>query len=155
MQPYSRDILMHNHVCVSCSAKEVVPHILELLRPESVVDVGCGVGSWLAVFREHGIEAFLGVDGAYVDGDLLQIPLEKFLPPDLSKPLQLDRRFDLAVSLEVAEHLPEECAATFVASLVALAPVVAFSAAISHQGGHQNVNEQWPGHGGHACAGAP
>ena len=78
MQPYSRDILMHNHGGAYRSAKEVVPHVLELLKPESVVDVGCGVGSWLAVFREHGIDDFLGVDGAYVDLDLLQIPPESF-----------------------------------------------------------------------------
>jgi tetratricopeptide (TPR) repeat protein len=145
-QPYSRELLTHNHVGAYRSAKEVVPHVLELLRPKSVVDVGCGVGSWLAVFQEHGIDDFLGVDGAYVDLDLLQIPQDKFRPHDLTQLLQLDRQFDLAVSLEVAEHLPAEYAASFVASLVGLARVVLFSAAVPYQGGHHHVNEQWPGY---------
>ena len=35
-----------------CSAREVVPLILELVNPRSVVDVGCGVGTWLSVFVE-------------------------------------------------------------------------------------------------------
>jgi tetratricopeptide (TPR) repeat protein len=144
VQPYGRDVLMHNHVGAYRSAKEVVPHVLELLKPASIVDVGCGVGSWLAVFREHGIDDFLGVDGAYVDRDLLQIPPEKFRPHDLTNRLVLDRQFDLAVSLEVAEHLPADHAANFVASLVGLSRVVLFSAAVPYQGGHHHVNEQWP-----------
>jgi hypothetical protein len=50
------------------------------------------------------------------------------------------------VSLEVAEHLPESRAASFVADLCRLAPVVLFSAAIPGQGGTGHVNEQWPGY---------
>jgi hypothetical protein len=61
------------------------------------------VGIWLAVFREHGIHDVLGVDGAYVDQKVLQIPREQFRAHDLGQPLRLDRQFDLALSLEVAE----------------------------------------------------
>jgi hypothetical protein len=49
----------------------------------------------------------------------------------------------LALSLEVAEHLPPESANSFVASLVQLAPAVLFSAAVPGQGGVQHINEQW------------
>jgi hypothetical protein len=52
----------------------------------------------------------------------------------------------LAISLEVAEHLPENAADDFVASLVRLAPIVLFSAAAPYQGGQNHVNEQWPGY---------
>src|ERR1051326_3058645 len=48
-----------------------------------------------------------------------------------------------AISLEVAEHLPEASAQGFVASLTRLAPVVLFSAAVPLQGGAEHVNEQW------------
>jgi SAM-dependent methyltransferase len=109
-----------------------------------VVDIGCGDGTWLSVFRTLGVADILGVDGKYVDRDLLQVSNECFLAADLSKPLALDRTFDLAVSLEVAEHLPANCAAIFVESLTRLAPVVLFSAAIPFQGGHHHINEQWP-----------
>jgi hypothetical protein len=66
------------------------------------------------------------------------------MPVDVRRPFALPRRFDLAMSLEVAEHLPESSAAGFVESLVAAAPAVLFSAAIPFQGGWHHVNEQWP-----------
>ena len=118
--------------------------VLDLVGARSVVDVGCGVGSWLSVFRELGVEDILGLDGAYVPRPALQIPVDKFQPVDLGRPFSLDRTFDLAVSLEVAEHLEAESAQGFVASLTVLAPVVLFSAAIPFQTGEGHINEQWP-----------
>jgi SAM-dependent methyltransferase len=126
------------------SAQVIVPLVVNLLHPRSVVDVGCGEGTWLAGFRRLGVEDLLGIDGDYVERDRLQIPHENFQAADLSRPLAVPRTFDLAVSLEVAEHLPQECAALFVESLTRLAPVVLFSAAIPFQGGNHHVNEQWP-----------
>ncbi len=126
------------------SARVAIPLVLQYVRPASVVDVGCGIGTWLAEFQAEGITDLLGIDGEYVDRGKLLIDPKRFLARDLEQPLKLDRRFDLAVSLEVAEHLSESSADAFVASLVDLAPVVLFSAAIPHQGGKSHVNEQWP-----------
>ncbi len=126
------------------SAESVVPVIIELIKPKSIVDLGCGVGAWLAVFRECGIDDVLGIDGEYVDRSMLQIDDQHFLAFDLRRPLQLNRKFDLALCLEVAEHLPPDCARTLVNSLVRIAPAVLFSAAIPHQGGTNHLNEQWP-----------
>ena len=128
---------------VRSSADAVVPLIVQLLQPRSVVDVGCGTGTWLKVFEEQGVSDFCGLDGEYVD-EALEIPADRFVAADLRLGVNLDRHFDLAVSLEVAEHLPEESAVDFVQSLTRLAPVVMFSAAIPHQGGIGHVNEQWP-----------
>ena len=126
------------------SAEVVAPLVLDLLPVRSVVDVGCGVGAWLAAFQKLGVDDIWGVDGEYVDANMLQIPRPRFQAADLSKSFVLDRSFDLAMSLEVAEHLPSDCAAQFVATLTRLAPVVLFSAAIPFQGGNHHVNEQWP-----------
>jgi hypothetical protein len=93
---------------------------------------------------EAGITDVLGIDGAYVDRGALQLPPDKFKPHDLRQPLKLDRTFDMAISMEVAEHLPARYADEFVALLVDLAPAVLFSAAIPQQGGRRHVNEQWP-----------
>ncbi len=126
------------------SAQAVVPIVLQLVQPRSIVDVGCGDGTWLAVFREFGVSDTFGLDGDYVDRRLLQIPQDQFRATDLSSPFGLPRTFDLAVSLEVAEHLPPQSAVGFVDSLTQLAPAVLFSAAIPLQGGTQHLNEQWP-----------
>jgi SAM-dependent methyltransferase len=126
------------------SAQAIVPIVMELVAPASVIDLGCGPGAWLATFAEQGIEDYRGVDGEWVSPELLEIPLDRFIAARLDRPFALDRQFDLAVSLEVAEHLPESSAEDFVGSLSALAPCILFSAAIPHQGGLNHLNEQWP-----------
>jgi len=126
------------------SARVIIPLILEYSQPESVIDVGCGTGTWLSVCKEYGINQYLGIDGDYIDPEMLLIAEEKYLKCDLSKPFYLDKEFDLVISLEVAEHIPENCADCFVNSLVKLGPVILFSAAIPFQGGAYHVNEQWP-----------
>jgi len=118
--------------------------VVELLQPHSVIDVGCGSGEWLAEFMQHGITDVLGVDGEWVGSEVLKIPQDRLIPFDLRQSLTLDRRFDLVVCLEVAEHLPAETADTLVKSLTRLGPAVLFSAAIPHQMGVGHINEQWP-----------
>lgn len=126
------------------SAREIVPLVLELIQPKSVVDVGCGLGTWLSVFKEFGVTDYLGVDGDYVEEHMLAIRPKEFVRFNLESPFEIDRSFDLVVSLEVAEHLSPECAEVFVESLTRLGPVVLFSAAIPFQGGTGHVNEQLP-----------
>lgn len=125
------------------SAYEVVPMLIELFQPQSVLDVGCGTGTWLAVFKEHGVNRILGLDGDYVPHDMLLIEPDEFEPIDLNEPPQWERRFDLAISLEVGEHLPLDSASKLVDLLTSAANVIAFSAAIPLQGGRDHINEQW------------
>lgn len=125
------------------SGREILPLVLDVVKPVSAVDIGCGTGNWLSVASELGVSDILGVDGPWVEAQLA-IPAEKFIAHDLSTPLNLSRRFDIALSLEVAEHLPAAAAQVFVQSLCEAADVVIFSAAIPGQGGRRHVNEQWP-----------
>jgi SAM-dependent methyltransferase len=125
------------------SAATVVPFIIDLVHPRSVVDVGCGSGSWLGEFAGRGV-AVKGIDGWWVDATRLQFPAEAFEVHDLRTPLALDAGYDLAISLEVGEHLPDASAEMFVESLTRAAPVVVFSAAVPGQGGADHLNEQWP-----------
>jgi SAM-dependent methyltransferase len=143
MNPYTEDYYKNQQRGSLQSAREIVPLVVKLIQPNSVIDVGCGVGTWLSVFRECGVEDIWGIDGAYINKKMLKIPEERFLSFDTKKPFRMDRQFDLVVSMEVAEHLPAECAETFIASLISLGPIILFSAAIPFQGGTQHVNEQW------------
>ncbi len=111
--------------------REVIPIIMSITTPKSVLDVGCGIGTWLKVFEEHGIKDYLGVDGNYVDFKKLKISQEKFHTQDLREYWSLNRKFDLVISLEVAEHLPEANADQFVKILVEHSDSIIFSAAIT------------------------
>ena len=131
---------IHNFV----AAEEIVPYLMNLLNPKSVVDVGCGTGTWLKVFSDYGVNDFLGIDGDYVDRKKLKIKSESFTEFDLEKHYNSDKKFDLAISLEVAEHLKEESADIFIKTLTNLSDIVIFSAAIPNQGGQNHLNEQEP-----------
>jgi len=137
---YIHDEQVHNFV----APREVVPVIMQIVRPTSVLDVGCGTGTWLKVFEENGVSDYLGVDGSHLDRTMLRIPQEHFVAHDLQTPLRLSRKFDLVVSLEVAEHLEERYSDVFVDSLVSHGEIILFSAAIPYQGGQNHLNEQWP-----------
>lgn len=126
------------------SARVIVPLVVAAVSPRSVVDVGCGIGSWLVAFQETGIADVRGVDGPWVDRAQLLFPRERFVAADLREPLELGRRFDLALCLEVAQILPLQAAAPLVRSLAAAADVVLFGAAIPGQGGTGHRNERWP-----------
>jgi SAM-dependent methyltransferase len=143
-QPYTKSFYERLRSGATRSAEVIAPLVLQLLPVRSVVDIGCGDGSWLAVFAKFGVMEILGIDGDYVDRGLLQIALDRFRTVDLAKPFSLGQTFDLAISLEVAEHLPPDSAALFVESLTTASPAVLFSAAIPFQGGDNHTNEQWP-----------
>jgi len=126
------------------SATRIVPIVSEILEVTSVLDIGCGVGTFLRCFADGGVSDVTGVDGTYVPREQLMIDPTRFHGQDLSQPLELGRRFDLVVSLEVAEHLHEEHADLFVDNICRHGDVVLFSAAIPNQGGTHHVNERWP-----------
>lgn len=135
------------------SAMRILPIAFELVCPRSVIDLGCGPGAWLNACRQLGVEDVVGVDGDYVQVAQLEIPASLFVPVDLPNetPASLaprlpggPRRFDLAMSLEVAEHLPPAAGGGFVDLLCSLAPVVLFSAAIPFQGGTNHLHECFP-----------
>lgn len=146
MTQYNKDFFDRQKDASYASAQAVVPIVLDYVNPKSVVDIGCGVGAWLSVFEEHGIHNVTGIDGDYVDVDQLFISKEKFIPKNLEKPFTINKRADLVMCLEMAEHVYDSSADGLIESLVRIAPIVLFSAAIPLQEGVHHVNEQWPGY---------
>ena len=126
------------------SAAAIAPFLFEVLQPRSAIDIGCGRGFWLLELSRLGVERIYGMDGPWAPVDKLAFPSEKFQSCDLNSSIRLNESFDLALSLEVAEHLAPERASSFVNDLCALAPAVFFSAAVPGQGGTHHYNEQWP-----------
>ena len=124
------------------SAKEVIPLFLRYFEAKTVLDVGCGLGTWLKIFEENNCDIF-GVDGDYVKVEDLLIDKDRFLDFDLNNNFNLKKRFDLVTSLEVAEHILPENAKTFIDSLCLHGDIVLFSAAIPGQEGTLHYNEQY------------
>jgi SAM-dependent methyltransferase len=123
----------------AASARVVVPYLMQLFAPASVVDVGCGSGHWLDAFGALGVERLVGLDmGMVPEGD----PAVRngwLRKTDLSVPFAMDERFGLALSIETLQYLPQAREAGFINDLAALAPVVVFSTSIPMQ--------QWPAPG--------
>ncbi len=141
---YSKDWFDKQKDGAFTSAEIILPIVIDFVSPKSVVDVGCGVGMWLSFLYKNGIKDILGIDGKYVDENQLNIPKELFRAEDIEKPFSVGRNADLAICLEVGEHLPENTSAQLVKALTDTAPVVLFSAAIPNQPGTKHINCQWP-----------
>lgn len=124
------------------SAAVVVPLISSIIDVRTVVDFGCGQGAWLRQWKRSGAQRVLGLDGDYVDEDSLLIDRGEFRTADLGGAVDLGEKFDLVQSLEVAEHVRESSADTFVENLVRHGDIILFSAAPVGQGGHDHINEQ-------------
>ncbi len=121
------------------SASIVAPLVLESYEADSLLDVGCGQGWWAKAFHDFGVESVTGIDGDYV-----QDPVVPFIGHDISKTLpDLGRKYDMLLCLEVAEHLPEHRAGSFVNELCNLSDVIVWSAAIPFQTGTNHINCQW------------
>jgi predicted RNA methylase len=129
---YTPAFFAEHHPTVVLSASVVAPIVMEQLAPHSALDLGCGWGEWLDAL---GIEDVLGVD--------IASEREGVVRHDLTEPLDLGRTFDLVISLETAEHLPEAAADTYVESISRhTADAVLFSAAVPGQEGLHHINCQ-------------
>lgn len=126
------------------SAEVVVPLVCSMLRPSSVVDFGCGVGTWLKVFMEQGVTDAQGLELSTLSDDHYLIPPEKVLTGVNfgSQSLDISGTSDLAVCLEVGEHIDAKFSSILVENLTKTSDLVLFSAAIPGQTGVQHVNEQ-------------
>ncbi|WP_289020807.1 methyltransferase domain-containing protein [Desulfobacter postgatei] len=145
---YNNEFYENRHNDTVYSAERILAIIQEIVpKIKSAVDLGCGVGTWLSVLEKRGASEVCGIDGNWVNKDYLEIQPQNFIEHNFSEgtpPKISNRTFDLAISLELAEHLPSSCADGLISLLASLSDVVLFSAAIPCQGGIGHINEQWP-----------
>ena len=126
------------------AALRILGILREFTEPHSLLDVGCGLGTWMSAAQSLGIAYVQGIEGPWLDAAAVVVEPALVQALDLESPFSLGRRFDLVICLEVAEHLSAAAAPAFVESLVRHSELVLFSAAIPGQGGHHHVNEQFP-----------
>jgi hypothetical protein len=142
---YTKDFYEEQQSGSYQSALEILGYVNDVFHPLSVADIGCGVGYWLKVWKEKfGIDDIFGLEGPYITSDMLKVPPGNVRFQDLKSDFNINRKFDLVMSMEVAEHLPESFAEHFISSLTQLSDVILFSAAIKGQGGTYHINEQMP-----------
>ena len=122
------------------SAREILNLVFNITKPNSILDVGCGRGSWLTVAKELGAKTTYGIDGQWNDGKHIDKHIV-YKSMDLNKNFVLESKFDLTICLEVAEHLEANSANNLIASLVNTSDIIIFSAAFKYQGGVNHINE--------------
>ena len=123
-----------------------LPILFAKALPTSLLDVGCGTGTWLKAAIDLGIPDVFGVDGVEVPADKLHVQDKKIRHQDLTRPWNLNKRFDAVICLEVAEHLDSAFAHILIDALVQHSDQIYFSAACPGQTGQHHVNCQWPGY---------
>jgi SAM-dependent methyltransferase len=127
------------------SVPQMAKSIVETFHPVSVIDVGCGSGALLVALRKLGVRRLLGLDAAEAGLDIARargLDTRKF--DVVTDKLLYSACYDVAISMETAEHLPASAADRYVELLCSLAPVVIFTAAHPGQGGIGHLNEQPP-----------
>ncbi len=140
---YDRQFYADRSERTAPSARRILGIVRDHIPFRSVADFGCGTGTWLAVaLRDYGAERAIGFEGDWMQPEWLDDPLIQLHSHDLEQAAR-PGQVDLAVSLEVAEHLSPGRAESFVSDLCQAAPAVLFGAAIPGQGGVGHVNEQW------------
>ncbi|MBI5246400.1 MAG: hypothetical protein HY923_04415 [Elusimicrobia bacterium] len=120
------------------SAEIIVDILHDAFQPKRLVDLGAGCGVYTHLFKQKGSDV-VAVDGV--------IP-----PPEFSYPFDVQVRdltipfknpwgpFDLALCLEVAEHIPEEFSGVFLDNILQFSDRLILSAAQPNQEGHHHVN---------------
>lgn len=125
-------------------AKWFVPLLQRVLPFKTFVDVGCGEGHYLHWLTQNGYRTadLIGIEGSRTA--IIRSPVEHLLVRrDLRYPIKaLELKYDLCMSLEVAEHIEEQYAQTFVNTLCGLSDTIVMTAAPKGQGGEHHVNEQ-------------
>jgi SAM-dependent methyltransferase len=141
-QPYDARFYEAHVETSLTSARIYLKYLWQFIQPHSVLDVGCGRGAWLKACHELGSEVLLGFDGDWNSLPQMIDSSVKFQSLDLNKSFFAPHNVDLAMSLEVAEHLLPSAAPQFVKCLADASDTVLFSAAYSGQGGTNHINEQ-------------
>ncbi len=123
------------------TAEKIASYLFERYQPTSVMDFGCGTGNYLIQFAQKGCQV-LGVEGS--QAGIQRVPESvTAIHFDLREPLLTNKRFDLVMSIEVAEHIPHKYSSVLVASICRHAKeLIVFTAAPPNAPGEDHINSK-------------
>jgi|GEM_PF-3507801 len=121
------------------TARAFLGHLFSVFPAHSVVDFGCGVGAWLKAALDLGANSAVGYEGEWVRERAID-PRIEFVFGNLNQIPPMQRRFELSMSVEVAEHIEPRSSEQFVVRLTEAADVVVFAAAMLRQQGDGHIN---------------
>ena len=124
------------------SALQILRFVHSITHFQTIIDYGCGIGTWGNASHSLGTKEYLGIDQHAFDAGYMLISKSEYLQEDLRHPIRLHSFYDLAICVEVAEHISEEFADMLIDNICRNSEVVLFSAALVYQGGTGHVNEQ-------------
>lgn len=114
--------------------------ICNVLKPNTIIDVGCGIGDYVKGFNDKGIKAF-GLEGSIRCLPHLAVPAEQVFIRDLRNKVYVGT-YDAAMCFEVLEHIEPEYVYILINNLMMMSNKLLLSAAPPGQGGHYHVNCQ-------------
>lgn len=126
------------------SAKIILNEVRKLINFNSVIDVGCGTGSWLRAAHTLSEKInSIGIDGEYAK-NTFKCKEAQFISFDLEQNFEnkINYKSDLVICMEVAEHLKPDRSTTFIENLCNFSDIILFGAAVKHQRGTLHINEQ-------------
>lgn len=141
MEEYSKTYYASLNKEESDQAKMLAKILTKLYNPKSVVDIGCGTGLYLAPFN---IEIKYGVDISAVafDPELKKESSRNLIVKDLTKPKAIPLKTDLAICLEVVEHVGDENVEVLMDNIVSASDILVVTSAPPGQAGLNHVNCQ-------------
>ena len=126
---------------------------IDAFKPSSVVDFGCGIGSYLESCYNKNIPNYKGYD---IGGEYAKKYTPSFLHNhieyvDCTKPIQTPQRYDCVITFETIEHIEPSGTDTFIRNLVSATEInqgkILFTGATPDQDGCGHINsrekEEW------------
>jgi len=122
------------------SSRQFAEIITSFYDFQNVFDMGCGCALYLHEFHRLGKDV-LGCDASL---DAVKLAPKDFtvFHCDLTKPISINRKFDLILCIEVAEHIHRKFSSQLIDNCTNCGDKVIFSAAPPGQGGVGHINEQ-------------
>jgi SAM-dependent methyltransferase len=142
---YNKGVFWLFHHDAVANAPHLADAVLaEFPRARSLADIGCGTGGFAAEFQRRGLRV-VGCEYSAIGRRWAGRAGVRVVPFDAADPVQgplPDGPYDVAISLEVAEHVPAPLADVLIAFIAGASGAIVFTAAHPGQGGTGHVNEQ-------------